>query len=706
MQYTDEDLLRIVREERMRSIGFGEGDGGDLASARSRSMAYAKGEVNDLKTLPNRSAVVDTTVADAIETVMPDLMEVFFGGEDVASFVPLSEDDEEAAQQEGDYVHHVITTENEGFLNLYTAIKDSLVTRTGVLHWWWEETERLENFRQGVPADLAPMAAQLAQAETQEGEDGTFDLIRRKLCGKVCIRAFPSEDFTVAQDTVVLRDATYCAVRDRPRVQDLISRGIDPEAARALPPYGGQEAISQERDRSGEGQMTQSAHGDLRTVEVRAHFIRLDTNDNGQLELWRVITDAEERVLLEKEQVDDIPFAALAPYLNPHRFYGESVADKLIEVQRIKTVLLRSHLDSIYFALNRRNEVAMTRANEFTLQDLLRNEPGMPVRSQTGDAVRAINDGGFNADIMGSLEYAATMTEARSGIVRNAQGLNPDTLHDTARGAMALISAAQKRVRMIARVFAETGVKDLYIGVHRMLRTHYTEKHEPATAKIGKSWASLQPHAWPERCAMAIHVGVGAAGRDHDMAISSQRLELMERVMGLQGGAQGPFLDPSNVHNALTAWERAAGQKLAAKFWTDPETAPPQEPQPDPEVAKAEAELALKQKSAEADMMLRHQDNQARAQADEAKDQRSHEREIARMQTEGELKRYQVDQELELKRQTTAAELEMKRELLTAELAMKRETAMMNAAVAHETGMAKVEASGSVSDVEPGGEPG
>jgi hypothetical protein len=128
-RYDDEELLKIVGEERKRSIGFGEGDNGELQAARVKALAYAKGEMADIPSLPNRSAVVDTTVADAIETVLPDIMEVFVGGEDVATFIPQGEQDEDAAQSETDYVQYLVFEENPGFLVLYSALKDSLLTR-------------------------------------------------------------------------------------------------------------------------------------------------------------------------------------------------------------------------------------------------------------------------------------------------------------------------------------------------------------------------------------------------------------------------------------------------------------------------------------------------------------------------------------------------------------------------------------------------
>lgn len=716
MQYSEDDLLKLVGEERKRSIGFGEGDSGELVASRETALAYYKGEMKDVPSLPNRSRAVDSTVADAIETVLPDVMEVFVGGEDVATFVPLGEDDEDAAQDETDFCQHVVFTENEGFLNLYSAIKDSLLTRTGILHWWWQEDEKTEAVAE-TDAETAPLLQQVAEMggqelEAEEGEDGQVTLSSKKLHGKVKIKAFPSEDFTVAPDTVSLKEATYCAVRDRPRVQDLIARGIEPEKARALKTYGSPqgEEVRQERDHADETDSNiNSATGDLRVVEVRAHYIRLDMDGNGKLEIWRVTTDSEETQILEKEKVGQVPFAAFTPYIVPHRFYGESVADKLIEVQRIKTVLLRNHLDSVYFSMNQRMEVSDQHANDFTISDLLRNEPGVPVRVKNVGGINPISAGALNVDTLASLEYASTMAESRSGIVRNAQGLNPDTLHDTAKGAMALIAAAQKRVRMIARIFAETGVKDLFLGVHCMLRNGYAadgKAFADPSFKRGADWKKMQPQAFPERCAMTVHVGVGSAGKEHDLLIGRQRLEVMQEVIMLQGGTSGPFVDASNLHNALSALERASGTKSPEMYWSDPKAAPPQPPKPDPEMEKAKAELQLKQQEGQAKLQMQAAEGQQKAQIDAAQGERDHQLAVMKLQGDMALAREKTAAELQLKRETTEAELAMKRELLTAELQMKRETAYLNAQVARETGLAKAEASSSVSDVEPGGDPG
>lgn len=699
MPHTDDELLHLVRQERKNSIGFGEGDSGELTDAREKALAYYKGEMKDVVSLPNRSRAVDTTVADAIETVLPDVIEVFVGGEDVATFLPLNQADEAQAQEETAFVQHVVSVENEGFLLLYSAFKDAMLTRTGIMHWWWEETETEELVIETAEEPVAAIAlVENPEANVQRQDDGTISITNRRLHGKVKVKAFPSEDFSVARDTVSLRDTTYCAVRDRPRVQALIARGIDAAKARALKPYNqGNDTIEQTRDEAGEHDMQAGdGVGDLRAVEIRDHYLRLDVRGDGKLSILRITTDAEETVLLDKEEIDQIPFAALTPYIVPHRFYGESIADKLIQVQQIKTALLRMLLDSGYFALNQRNAVDMSQANDFTIPDLLRNEPGVPVRTKGPNAITPIAAGSLGFDALTALEYAATMAESRSGVVRNAQGLNPDTLHDTAKGAMALVAAAQKRVRMIARIFAETGVKDLYMGVHCMLRRGYRTEgkaYEEPSFQRGKAWTSVKPAKFPERCAMTVHVGVGSAGRDHDLIVSTRRLDLMERLVGQQGGVDGPFVDADNIHNALMAWERASGTKAPDAYWSDPRTAPPQEPKPDPEQARAQAELALEQEKAKGTLALKAQEGQQKAMLDEAQGAREHELAIARMDREFELKRYQVDQELALRREQVAAELDLKREIGLANAAFSQMVPGEQASVA-------------TSPVEPGGDPG
>lgn len=647
----DESLLAILANERKNSIGFDHDDA--LAGERETALNYAKGVMTDIPSLPNRSKAVATVVSDAIETILPDLVDIFTG-EDVATFAPRGPEDEDGAQQETDYVQHVFFDQNNGFMVLYAMFKDACQSKTGVGRWRWEEaqygeTEVFEN-RTAMEAQSLQQYGEIVsvepQAFTAPMAEPLFTVELRQVLQPGCVKveAFPPEDLTVGADTVRLSEATYCALRTRQRAQDLILDGVDEDVVSRLTAYtSNDESLDLARDTVDESDDQVEGVGDLRMVEVVEHYIRL----KGQL--WRVLTGNDEKVLIQKEEVEEIQVAAITPYVVTHRFYGESVADKLLEIQRIQTVLTRMALDSAYFALNQRMSVDMTKANEHTLTDLMRNEPMMPIRMASAGAVTPIQSPGLSFDAFGALEYFETMAEKRTGIVRNAQGLNPDTLHDTAKGMAALVSASQKRVRLIARIFAETGVKDMFLGIHALIRKNVSQAQK---ARLRNKWVDVDPTKWGNRADMTIEIGLGSSGREAELQAMAMLTETMEKLVNLQGGAQGPIVDLKNIHALATRQAQKLGFKAPELFFTDPSEAPPQQPQADPAQAEAQAQMQMEQ----AKLQMQMQASQAKAQAD---------LQIAeqKLTAEMELARYKTDAEISLKREQLAAELQLKREL-------------------------------------------
>ena len=112
---------------------------------RSQAMAYYQGDMSqDMPAQDGRSKAVSTDVSDAIEGLMPNLMDIFAGSDEVVRFEPVGPEDEEAAQQETDYVNHVFMQQNPGFMVLYSFIKDALLSKTGIVKIWWEEREEEE----------------------------------------------------------------------------------------------------------------------------------------------------------------------------------------------------------------------------------------------------------------------------------------------------------------------------------------------------------------------------------------------------------------------------------------------------------------------------------------------------------------------------------------------------------------------------------
>jgi hypothetical protein len=712
---SDEELLKLCAEERKNGIGFETDSSGELSADREKALSYFKGEMSDVPHLANRSRAVDSSVADAIHTAIPDLMEIFIGGDDVVNFPALSAEDEDQAKVETETVIHVVMEMNNSFEFLLTGIQDSLLTKLGVWKAWVEDEEETEeDLRDGIPMELKPVAKPFAQmvgfddVETEDAEDGqTFSATLRKTKTTSCIKiaAWPSEDFAHARDARNLRTAQWFALRSRPRAQSLLDDGYDAEKVEELQGFSKlDEEVGQARDTAGEGEQHGGQNsGMLRTVEIVEHFIRCDADEDGKSELWRVVAGNDDKVLLEKEQIDFPSVAVITPYMVPHRLLGQSLADHLLEIQRIKTALLRMLLDSGYFALNQRYEVAEDRMSIRTLSDLMRNEPMAPVVSKTGDAVRPLSAGGLAFDVPGALEFMSTVAENRTGIVRNAQGLNPDTLHDTAEGSRALIGAAQKRIRLVARTIAETGFKDLCLIVHQLLRKHGDEMDGYV---VGRKGQTVNPKQWRARKALRCEIGVGSGGREHDLMAGNALMAMLEKVVQAQGGLDGPITTAEGVKAAAKRQTERLGFRNAETYF--PEQPPPDpnaQPPVPPEVQAAQMKVQSEQQIAQAKLAAEQQSSQMKMASDgqitQQKMAGEAELEQFRIASQERVKLRELEMAHEFKVQQASAELQLREKELAAERDLKWQIAQLDAVTRQQSTVSE-----SLPDIEQGGEPG
>jgi hypothetical protein len=137
------DLKAMLSAEKANSLAAMSA--AQLMEERARAMEYYLGDMSqDMPAQDGRSRAVSTDVSDVIEGMLPHLMDIFAGSDEVVRFEPVGPEDEEAAQQETDYVNHVFMQQNSGFMVLYSFIKDGLLSKTGLVKVWWDEDEREE----------------------------------------------------------------------------------------------------------------------------------------------------------------------------------------------------------------------------------------------------------------------------------------------------------------------------------------------------------------------------------------------------------------------------------------------------------------------------------------------------------------------------------------------------------------------------------
>ena len=357
---------------------------------------------------------------------------------------------------------------------------------------------------------------------------------------------------------------------------------------------------------------------------TRATAYSRKTGVNALIRLYRVTTGGEGEVLKRDGEpdvieVDEIPFAAMTPVIVTHRFFGRSIADLVMDIQRIKTALLRALLDNAYLANNPRTEVPESHATETTLDDLLVSRPGGIVRTKLPGGLSVIAHPDVGGHVFPLLQYQDATREWRTGVSRQGQGVDPNVLQNqVATIANQMFNAAQAKMKMIARIFAETGIRDLFALLHAVVRKHGSQ---PQTARLRNQWITVDPRDWKARNDMTINVGLGTGTK-------TEQLAHLNMVIGAQEKAiAAGLVSPKNLYNSASELTKLAGHKNVGLFFTPPGTPPdpndpasaPIQPPSDPKAQEAQQRIELEKAKAAADGQLSAQKHQADQQMSAAR---------------------------------------------------------------------------------------
>jgi hypothetical protein len=371
------------------------------------------------------------------------------------------------------------------------------------------------------------------------------------------------------------------------------------------------------------GEMNDAA----RIVKITEHYVRMDYEGKGRACLYMVVTGGDQDTILRKdgkeviEPIDVIPFAATTPVPITHRFFGRSIADLVMPIQREKTALKRGALDNLYLHNNPRVEVAEQNAGPNTLDDLLVSRPGGVVRTKT--------PGGLNwqvvPDITGSiypmLQYLDSDIETRTGVTKQGQGIDANALQNQSATAVAQVfSASQMRMKLIARIMAE-GVRDIFALLHHTIRSH---GQEAQTVRLRNKWVDVDPRNWKTRDDMTINVGLGTGGKAQQFA---QLMALANIQKEMIAGGKVNLVDDQKLFNTAQEISKVMGHKNADRFFNDPSDKnpdgspkyPPAPPPPSPEAIKGQVQMQIAQTKAQHDQQTAAQKGQleqAKAQTD------------------------------------------------------------------------------------------
>ncbi len=591
----------------------------ELRNAREASMNsyYGRALGNEIE---GRSQVVSKDLMDDVEWIMPSMMEVFCTQNSV-QFDPEGPEDEELAKQETAYVTHVLWKKNPGFMVIYEWIKSALLSKNGYVKTWWQKEEKLcfEEYDGLTDDQLTQVMESLAeQGEVdvvgyKHEEETGYHAIKLKVkktygCAKVMTCA-PEEIIVARTCRGDIKKAKFVGhLRKNVTRSELIEEGYPKKRVMALTSYDWSQDIqeSMARDSVSESPMpkpeeSDTASGELELLECWTY---LDADDDGIAELRHYLLAGNDE--LENEECPEIPFDSCTLTPVPFRHVGLGQHDFVEDITRIKTALQRGLLDNIYFT----NAPRMVYSKDTDVASLQINRPGghvlVNVNGPVAGHVNPMMVQPIADRVLPVISYFDQVKEYRSGVGKMTSGVEADVLAQSTKGAyMDAASAANQRLKAMARIFAETGLSSLYSSLHRLLMRHQDWQ---ARFKLKDQWAEVNPTEWQERANLTVAVGLGNASKEE----IQQSLMLMGQAQ--QAAAQVPgLIQPKNVFALFRRMQTQLGFEND-DFITDPSSPEYQQfqaqqgqQQPDPYIQgeQIKAQTRAQEKQVDASIKLR-----------------------------------------------------------------------------------------------------
>ncbi len=623
-----QDMEIIAQIEAEENIAYGVNDSA-LSNDRAEAIDYYLGQPfgNEEE---GRSQVVSYDVQDTIESALPQLLKVFVAGDKVVQFDPKGPEDQDAADQETDYVNHIVMEKNEGFKIFYVWFKDALLSKNGYVKVYAEEEEEEEEYEyKGLTDAQLQMLASDDNTEVLEHEaypDPSINMdviyqqaamngvdpatVMQPMLHDVKLKVTENKTEIVVENVAPenmmvsvevsgpnLQDARFVQHREVMALADIAETFDKPlEYVKSI--------MSDLRDTFEEESNARDIYDEEydRAIESQEALVK-DTYIKLDGERYRVVVLGN--TILYKEKCEYVPFACITPMIMPHRHIGRSYADLTMDIQLIKSTLIRGQLDNMYLANNGRYAIS----DRVNLDDMLTSRPGGIVRVEgdPGSGIMPLSHPPLPASSFGMVEYMDSMKEKRTGITAYNQGLDSNSLNKTATGVSQIMNAAQQRIELVARTFAETGVKELFKLVHYLVRTTLTK---PDITRIRNKWVEIDPREWKARKDLSISVGLGAGNKD-------QQLMHLTSILNMQKEAiQVGLTSPEKIYNALAKLTQNAGFKNPEEFWVNPANTPQMEGQQEDKPSEAEiavqGQLQIEREKAQAQL----QQEQLRSQND------------------------------------------------------------------------------------------
>lgn len=579
-----------IEELKNRALDFirrYSSDGEQLRRNRELALqAYRRDPYDEDARIPegSRSKFVMSDVFDTVEAIKPSLMRIFYAGKDVVKIEGQGPEDEEGAELLGKKVNFDITRQNNGFLLFMDWFTSALLNKACFVKYWWESKDEYsdESFDDVTESEAAVLANDpdfiIETVKEREMEmdpammgappERMFKIEGRRVTRRVRrpvgelvppeelvfnlkMRDIKTEDFVAHKKRIHKIDLMreYNLKEDDLEMETLLFNSTDEEHYERFKDLGGV-GFFQDQD-------------DTDFYYIYECCMKQDDKDRRKP---IILTVMGTRVIRKEDNTYKRPnYCMLSPIRVPHRAIGMSIYDLMCDLQKLRSSIMRYIANNIYYQTENMmivNPFAVN-INDFVTQ----SRPGGKVRMKEdrnpNEAIMPIQPQPLAGHAYGLLDTLDSLGQKRSGVTSYNQGLDADSLNKTARGISEIMAAAQQRVELIARIFAETGVRDLMTAFAEM---NIEFLDVPTNIRLDQRWQMVDPKAIDVLFDVTVDVALGTGSRE----VTVQQLSgLIDKALNPSMIATG-IIQPPNLYEMWRTMLTEMGYKNTDKYLTDP----------------------------------------------------------------------------------------------------------------------------------------
>lgn len=529
---------------------------------------------NKFPILSKTSDLVSTDVADTIEWALPSLMKVFTGSDEVITIAGVTEEDDTKAETMQELLVYQLQRQNKFFPILYNWMKDALITGMGIVKCYWERTE-------GFTTEQAVLNNESLQALIETGVNVTdiqgpdaFGDFTVTYQSPYYVKNAPKieniliSEFIYSPDAKSLEEANFVAHKRKVTMSYLREREAQGVYANidAIKPDSGYSVVTDPvQDVIGDNYNDIIGDEQKARQEVTIYecYTKIDVNNDGILEDMIITICGDTIIRMEQNYMGRHPFFAISPTKDPHRIWVKrSYAELIGELQDLKVALTRQIMQNVALTNDPKMLLDETAIN---IDDFVQGRK--VIRMKAGHSLHEVampmNISPLSPQTFTFLEWIEGQKENRTGITRYNQGLDANSLNKTATGISAILGQSSQRLELVARMFAETGLYELF---RFMVSLNQKFIDQQTVIRLTNKEMKITPEDLDGSFDLIVNAGISISTKESTIMATQTLLTAI-----MQANAAGYMIStPENIYNLFKKWIESIGFKNYGDYITDP----------------------------------------------------------------------------------------------------------------------------------------